>query len=73
MLRESLEKRQTAKKQEDAIIISRSRHRSRPFVIAASRSETHLTSKYALWSGVLLAGSALFCLWGLWAALKYFR
>ncbi len=73
VLRESLEQRQTADKQEDAICISRSRHRNRPFVIAATHSETHLTQKYALWSGVLLAGSLLLCLWGLWAALKYFR
>ena len=73
VLRESLDKRQTAEKQENAIVISRSRHRSRPFVIAASHSETHLTNKYALWSGSLLACSAVFCLWGLWAALKYYR
>jgi hypothetical protein len=72
VLRESLETRQTAEKQEDAIIISRSRHRNRPFVIAASRSEAHLTQKYAIWSGVLLAGSLVFCLWGLVAIFRYF-
>lgn len=73
VLRESLEKRQVAANQEDAIVIRRSRHRNRPFVIAATRSETHLTKKYELWSGLLLASSLAFCLWGLWAALNYFR
>ena len=72
VLRESLDKRQSAEKQEDAICINRSRHRNRPFVIAATRSETHLTQKYALWSGILLAGSLAFCIWSLVAALKYF-
>ena len=72
ILRESLDNRQSAEKQEDAICINRSRHRNRPFVIAATRSETHLTQKYALWSGILLTGSLAFCIWSLVAALKYF-
>ena len=36
VLRASLEQRQTAKKQEEAIVISRSRHRNRPFLISAT-------------------------------------
>lgn len=72
LLRESLEARQTAEKQEDAIVIGRSRHRNRPFVIAATHSEAHLTKKYAVYSRILLAGSLVFCLWGLVAALNYF-
>jgi hypothetical protein len=72
VLRESLETRQTAEKQEDAIVISRSIHRNRPFVIAATHSEALLTKKYAIISGILLTGSLFFGLWGLVAALKYF-
>jgi hypothetical protein len=72
VLRESLEQRQTAEKQEAAIVIGRSRHRNRPFVIAATHSEAHLTKKYAILSTLLLAGSLAFCLWGLVAALNYF-
>jgi hypothetical protein len=72
VLRESLETRQTAEKQEGAIVISRSRHRNRPFVIAATHSEAHLTKKYGVWSGILLAGSLVFSIWGLVALLNYF-
>jgi hypothetical protein len=72
VLRASLTHKERAARQEDAIIIGRSPHRNRPFVIAATRSETHLTRKYVVWSGILMAGSLLFSLWGLVAALNYF-
>jgi hypothetical protein len=72
LLRESLETRQAAKKQEDAIVIGRSLHPNRPFVIASTRSEGELIRKYAILSSILLAGSLVFSLWGLVAALHYF-
>jgi len=72
VLRESLETRLTAEKQEDAIMIGRSRHRNRPFVIASTPSEGELIHKYAILSSILLVGSLVFFLWGLVAALNYF-
>lgn len=72
VLRERLAEEHQAARQEDYIVIGRSSHRSHPFVIAATKSEAHLTRNYALFSGLLLTGSLLVGCWALAKVLRYF-
>jgi len=69
--REHLAEKVTPQRTEETAVIGRSPHRSHPFVIAAARSEAHLTSTYTWLSSLQLCGSLLFFVWTLIAVFRY--
>ncbi len=58
------------KRQEDQIVIGRDELRARPFVIAETATEIHLTSHYAIYAGLLLGFAILATGLTLWLAIQ---
>jgi len=71
VVREHLAEKVGAQTTEETTVIGRSPHRSHPFVIAATRSEAHLTRTYSWLSSLQLAGSLIFFVWTIVAVFRY--
>ena len=72
VLHERLAEEGVAARQEDAIVIGRSKHRSHPFVITEMKSEESLTRNYAIFSGLMLTGALIAGIFTLKLTLDYF-
>jgi hypothetical protein len=70
--REHLAEKLMAQKTEETTVIGRSAYRTHPFVVAATRSEAHLTRNYTLISSLQFAGGLIFFIWTLVAVFRYF-
>lgn len=64
VMRDTLDKQQTAKKQEDLVIIKKPKFGGLPFVISEN-SETKLTGIYMLLTGSMFAGAIITVLFGM--------
>jgi len=72
LLQEDLSDNHERKRQEDQVVISKSRNRGLPFVIAETASEAKLTSRYALTGGFLMTLAFACSGLSLWLLLKNF-
>lgn len=71
VLHESLKAKRRRKQQEEHVVIGKKK--GRPFIIAETHSEAHLTSRFAAYTSPLFIGAAAASGWGISQLLSYLR